>query len=152
MTCACLWCCICLHACQYQVPAASYVMAPALADWRRAEQSGAGRRKCRSLAPTPNLHPPILLLLLPLPLPHSAQHRDRHPRPARLHFTTHVSATAASLLPARCLPLRQQRPRRTGSVTHRLPASHPIGDIACPACVCLHTSARIALIATHTDL
>lgn len=60
----------------------------------------------------------------------------------------HVLATTAPLLPATCLPLRQQRPRRTGSVTHRVP--EPAFGRAVHFLRRPPTSSRIDLVANQT--
>ena len=60
-----------------------------------------------------------------IPTEHSTVDLNTTSPQPQSHFTLpHVLATAASLLPINhCLPLRQQRPRRTGSVTHRISSS-----------------------------
>lgn len=60
----------------------------------------------------------------------------------------HVLATTAPLLPTTCLPLRQQRPRRTGSVTHRVP--EPAFGRAVHFLRRPPTSSRIELVANQT--
>jgi hypothetical protein len=79
-----------------------------------------------------------------------------HPRPVlpldptSLHSSSRVRHTciAAAYL---SLPLRQQRPRRTGSVTHRVPAQHPHQHLVLYR-LRPHISTRIALLPNQTSV
>jgi hypothetical protein len=134
--------CTCIHPSICALCSASYVMALDLA------QSGAGvgfvglvnRRACVCVC---------------LPSPHCTRnarthHGDTDTRALILHFSSsrarHDCIAAAYLY----LPLRQQRPRRTGSVTHRVPVHQHL-----VASVCIYRTAQLWLLVrplTDTDI
>lgn len=79
-----------------------------------------------------------LLSRPPTPALYCLSRRSQHTRPfdpTSLHSSSRVRHTCiAAAYPS--LPLRQQRPRRTGSVTHRVPAQHSTRTsiLSCGAC------------------
>jgi len=119
-------------------------MAHLLAGDRRGSRGGSGTVCLQPPSGTSNLHARNPT--------QQQQHSDALSlAPPQFDLTSlhpHVLATTAPLLPTTCLPLRQQRPRRTGSVTHRVP--EPAFGRAVHFLRRPPTSSRIELIANQT--